>query len=243
MNPKDVIIKDLMIHVERIVRPVRADHSKMRMRRELLAHLQSAYEEERAGGLDDSAALVQAKRRLGNSPEITRQLQASVSRWERLAVTPFPRWFRISAILIAVLLPLMIAIIPAPAWLTAQHPWGTAPRASASELRHARFALAGAIVVFELYAYFSAFFMGKAFNFAIGIARGHWSRIIFFGLPLIPVQLLGHLFLSLALTGQMSIRALAPSAFILTAVLVGLALLVSLIHLPVHEWRSLDIAE
>ena len=44
--------------------------------------------------------------------------------------------------------------------------------------------------------------MAKAFNIAIGIARGHWSRIIFFGLPLIPVQLLWNLFLSLALTGH-----------------------------------------
>ena len=49
--------KDLMIYVERIVRPVRARQSrKLRMRRELLAHLEAALEEERCNRSDDAAA-------------------------------------------------------------------------------------------------------------------------------------------------------------------------------------------
>src|SRR5689334_20531134 len=41
-------MKALMVHVERIVRPVRASaRRKLRMRRELLVHLQSAVEQER----------------------------------------------------------------------------------------------------------------------------------------------------------------------------------------------------
>jgi hypothetical protein len=40
----------------------------------------------------------------------------------------------------------------------------------------------------------------------------------------------------------MAIGELAPSAFILTGLLVGVAILLSLIHLPIQEWRSLDLA-
>ena len=51
-------IKKLMIHVETLVRPVRATESrKLKMRRELLAHLTEALEEERAAGGSDAEAL------------------------------------------------------------------------------------------------------------------------------------------------------------------------------------------
>lgn len=77
-------MRELMIHVERVVRPVRActDH-KDRMREELLAHLTGLFEEERPRLGDDRAALEQALGRFGDAAELTQQLQASVSRMER----------------------------------------------------------------------------------------------------------------------------------------------------------------
>jgi hypothetical protein len=78
-----VELKDMMVHVERIVRPVRAQpRRKLAMRRELLGHLQAALEEERAGGLEEGAAWEAAKKRLGEPAELTRELQKSVG-WLR----------------------------------------------------------------------------------------------------------------------------------------------------------------
>src|SRR5215471_4585472 len=98
-------MNELMIHVERIVRPVTADVAKMRMRRELLAHLLAAYKEERNNGLDERAALENAKRRLGDPSELTRQLQASVARLDRLsgalATAPFPKSLCLGGLIIA----------------------------------------------------------------------------------------------------------------------------------------------
>jgi len=84
-------MKDLMIHVERIVRPVRARQSrKLRMRRELLAHLQAALEQERAHSADDASALEQARQRLGEPAELTRELQRSVPLIERVLLARTP---------------------------------------------------------------------------------------------------------------------------------------------------------
>jgi hypothetical protein len=90
MNDSD----DLMIHVERIVRPVRGFAGrKLRMRQELLAHLQAAVAEEREARTTDATALARAKARLGDPAELTLSLQASVPRAERVlaARLPLPR--------------------------------------------------------------------------------------------------------------------------------------------------------
>jgi hypothetical protein len=77
-------MQDFMIHVEKIVRPVRAVQSrKLRMRRELLTHLQSAFDEERARGIDEPTAMESAKRRLGAPAQLTSSLQQSVPWIER----------------------------------------------------------------------------------------------------------------------------------------------------------------
>jgi hypothetical protein len=82
---------ELMIHVERIVRPVRAMQSrKLRMRRELLAHLQAAYDEERAAGADEAIARDRASQRLGNPRELTQSLQQSVPWLERTLMMRVP---------------------------------------------------------------------------------------------------------------------------------------------------------
>jgi ATP-dependent Clp protease ATP-binding subunit ClpC len=79
-------MKELMVPVERAVRPVQAAAArKRRMRRELLAHLTGIYEQERARG-DESQALARALRRFGNPADLARELQASVPRPERWEV-------------------------------------------------------------------------------------------------------------------------------------------------------------
>ena len=83
---------DLMIPVERVVRPVRAgSRRKNRMREELLAHLTAIYQQERATLGDDRLAFAQAVRRLGDPSEVTRDLQDSVTRRERFEAS-VERW-------------------------------------------------------------------------------------------------------------------------------------------------------
>jgi hypothetical protein len=87
-------MKELMIHVEQIVRPVRAfAPRKLRMRRELLTHVQAALEEERGREGDEAAAVERATARLGEPSEMTRGLQESVPWGERMlmAKLPIPR--------------------------------------------------------------------------------------------------------------------------------------------------------
>ena len=85
-------MKELMIHVERIVKPVVATQGrKLRMRMELLAHLQATLDEERhrsAG--DERIAIEHAKLRLGDSVELTRNLQQTVPIVERILLAKLP---------------------------------------------------------------------------------------------------------------------------------------------------------
>ena len=180
---------DLMIHVERIVRPVRADGSKLRMRRELLAHLQMAFKEERERGLSESAALAEAQRRLGDPAELTRRLQASVSRFERLSVTPFPRWAARIPMIAAILLPLIIALTPAPAWLTVFRAERTSAGVSEDVARRARFALAGGVAAMELYVLLSYACIVKGIAIASGMSRRTWSMITIYGAMVLVSQL------------------------------------------------------
>jgi hypothetical protein len=84
-------MKELRVHVERAVRPVRASNRrKDRMREELLAHLAGVFEQERARLGDEDAALREALRRFGPAQELTRELQATVPRLERRVFMPLP---------------------------------------------------------------------------------------------------------------------------------------------------------
>jgi hypothetical protein len=88
-------MKDLMVHVERAVRPVRAnERRKLAMRRELLAHLTAIYDEEKARHSDDPAALRAALERFGEPAVLTRDLQAAVPLAERLLNVPIPGLWR-----------------------------------------------------------------------------------------------------------------------------------------------------
>src|ERR1700722_7000041 len=84
-------MKQLMIYVERIVRPIRAAESrKLQMRQELLAHLQLAIEDERAHGSDEATAIEAAVQRVGDPAELTRQLQRTVPWVQRILLFKFP---------------------------------------------------------------------------------------------------------------------------------------------------------
>jgi hypothetical protein len=71
--------------VERIVRPVRAPMStKRRMRDELLAHLESIYQEQIAAGDHPARALDVAAQRLGDPATLSRELNESLTVSERI---------------------------------------------------------------------------------------------------------------------------------------------------------------
>ena len=78
-------MKPLMIHVERAVRPVRAEEStKCNMRDELYAHITSIYEEELKRTGDENAAMEAACRRFGEPADLTAELQATIPWIERV---------------------------------------------------------------------------------------------------------------------------------------------------------------
>jgi len=75
--------RELMILVERVVRPLPIPLSRQkRLRTELLQHLQAIYAEELARGDDAVAALTRTEQRFGDSGSLTTELQRTVRRWE-----------------------------------------------------------------------------------------------------------------------------------------------------------------
>src|SRR5207253_3421217 len=86
-------MKELMIQVERAVRPVRVgNRRKDRMREELLAHITCIYEEELARRGDPRAALQAAVERFGDSAQLTLALQETVT-WPQRMDVGIERWF------------------------------------------------------------------------------------------------------------------------------------------------------
>jgi hypothetical protein len=85
-------MKELMIAVERAVRPIRASAGrKDRMREELLAHLTGLYDEELTRLGNGDAARAHALARFGNPADLTAELEASVAPRERIAIV-LERW-------------------------------------------------------------------------------------------------------------------------------------------------------
>lgn len=84
-------MKELRVHVERIVRPIRASVlRKNRMREELLGHLNTAFEEERLNAKADTEAIQRAVARLGDPATLREELQRSVPWYERLGHVRLP---------------------------------------------------------------------------------------------------------------------------------------------------------
>jgi len=217
-------MKELMIHVERIVRPVRADWSKARMRRELLEHLEAAFEEERGRGLDERAALVEAKRRLGEPADLTRELQGSVSRFERLAVTPFPGPVRLILLMIGLLLSAMFV-------------YAIARRLALGDMRMVFLAGIFTVALSGVFWYFA--FVGVVQR------RIRWGRVTWFGAAAVVVQVgwMGLFSLSLtgrAIPGDLSDAVLAQLAIPAFLVAVGISMVLT--QRRFKEWHELDIA-
>ncbi|GMV91306.1 MAG: hypothetical protein AMXMBFR82_10840 [Candidatus Hydrogenedentota bacterium] len=84
-------MKELRVHVERIVRPIRAGVlRKNRMRDELLGHLKTAFEEERFRTRSDAEAEQRAVARLGDPDALREELQRAVPWYERLGHVRLP---------------------------------------------------------------------------------------------------------------------------------------------------------
>lgn len=257
---------DLMTHVERIVRPVRADWSKLRMRRELLAHLQASYEEERARGLDHPAAVAAAKRRIGDPAALTAQLQDSVSRFERFAVSPLPgsrlldrlagryadiptlvSWGRArqpgtpfhwpSLLAAAVVLPILALILPTPAFLTSAMAPAAAPPG------HARLLIAAAVLAMECQA---ALYYVLWIDLSGIAGRRPWPRVIAFTAACVLAGVLWQCLLDQALAGHPLSIPLAQAVgeqLLLFTVILPATLFVTLARRRVRPWLSLDLAE
>ncbi|MBN2296649.1 MAG: hypothetical protein JXM70_29745 [Pirellulales bacterium] len=76
--------RELMVIVERAVRPVRASVSrKRRMREELLEHLAAVFESEMEQNTDIQAGMERARRRFGDPAKLTEELQQAVPWWDR----------------------------------------------------------------------------------------------------------------------------------------------------------------
>ncbi|MFO0849518.1 MAG: hypothetical protein U0871_13325 [Gemmataceae bacterium] len=117
---------ELMILVERAVRPVRAAPGrKLRMREELLAHLTGIFEEEKARLGDDRAAQTRAAERFGDPAALTAELEDSLGVRDRVAAA-LDRWFgwrppetaagymaRLTSLAFFALLPPVLAILAA----------------------------------------------------------------------------------------------------------------------------------
>ena len=80
----DQVRKELMIVVERAVRPVRASvYHKRRMREELLEHLSAVLDNEMELQDDIQTGLERAKQRFGDPIKLTEELQQTVPWWDR----------------------------------------------------------------------------------------------------------------------------------------------------------------
>ena len=80
----DAVQTQLMILVERAVRPVRGSISRKRkMREELLGHVTAVFAEESATLGDENAALERTKARFGNPAELTEQMERALPNGER----------------------------------------------------------------------------------------------------------------------------------------------------------------
>jgi hypothetical protein len=86
-------MNDFKVLVERVVRPVQAGPARaLRMRDELLAHLNGVYEQELARSGNEAEARAEAMRRLGDPAVLTRELESSLT-WRDRIEARVDRWF------------------------------------------------------------------------------------------------------------------------------------------------------
>ena len=218
-------MKELMIHVERIVRPLRGDVSKLRMRRELLAHLLAAYDQERLAGRSHDDALAEAKRRLGDPASLAAELQASMPWYETLGTTPFPRWLSVICWTAALVLPLVGgALIVLPAVPSPARP----------------LCIAGILLTALC---FPLWFLCVAPFFTNRIS---WPRVLIPGLAALSCQVLSQGMMAYSLSNRIDLRELAarlPGLLLIPAICIIPAVFQRFANRRVKPWLDLQIAE
>lgn len=81
----------MRIHVERLVRPIRAsEQHKNRMREEFLAHLEQRAAAARENGMSEDDAIASATKSLGDIDALRAELQATIPAVERMLFTKTP---------------------------------------------------------------------------------------------------------------------------------------------------------
>lgn len=218
-------MKELMIHVERIVRPLRGEGAKLRMRRELLAHLQAAYDQERGAGRGHDEALAEAKRRLGEPAALAAELQASIPWYEKIGSAPFPRWVSVICWAAALVVPLVAgALIVLPAVPFPARAW----------------CVAGMLLV-ELC--FPLWFLCVAPFF---VSRISWPRVVISGLAAMSCQFLGQGMMAYSLSRRIDGGELAASLLaqlVIPAFCVIPPAMQRFVMRPLKPWLDLEIAE
>jgi hypothetical protein len=253
-------MKELMVHVERAVRPVRAEPArKLKMRRELLTHLTSIYEEELARRSDPAAAPAEALRRFGDPAALTRELQDSVPALERILHTPIPSfgWMtaiqrlgsrrsgesdRHYAVRSAVWQGVLLTTSAAP--LVGIRMAGSGWALGSSELAVLAVCLAALVVLNSVFVYLLAGMArevcGDLRSAALFRAAGHWAGAVAAGLASAPVGA------RLLLGNESPHYRLPVIAAVLAVVLLGFAVLIRLdavVKRRQSEWTALEIGE
>ncbi len=256
-------MNDLMIHVERIVRPVRARQSrKLRMRRELLAHLQAALEEDRAHAPDEPSALEQATRRLGEPAELTRELQQSVPLIERLLLARTPmkwsRWEKHAGKVFGLYDPATVAhqlillgsgvLAVVIIWMFSPHiPPEARTRFFVDEFDHPGRAKTVITIVWAvqmIWFYFGMRFLTAA---AAPAGRFHLLRVIGAGILVLLAQGLLMFLIATQIIGRSPTPAEMAQSLGITLPLLGIGILVgrgvAALRRPYDEWLTLDLSQ
>ena len=85
--------RELMIIVERVVRPIQAPmQKKIRMREELYSLIEDTFTEERSAGHNNAEALQRTQARFGNLEELRGELQATIPNLTRI-ISQCDRWW------------------------------------------------------------------------------------------------------------------------------------------------------
>lgn len=243
MSDQELI--QLKVVVERAVRPVRAAlKAKLKMRRELLAHLLHVYEEEcrRADGND---AMARARERFGDPATLTRQLQDSVRRRDYVEIfledmiginrreSMLQRAARFGIFIGALFLVSLLGVMP---FVGDVGQWWTIPRLPALLMP----------ITMAILAFFAMLLTQGLRQAMYGVPRRSWTQMAAIALAsclLLPALI----FLCCIALGSDVSAALSDAVFLLAfapLAPLGLFIIVPLVHkelLLEEEWLNLDL--
>ena len=257
----EIIRNQLMVHVERIVRPVRATQSRrLRLRTELLDHLQAALAEERRHFPDDEPAAVEnAKRRLGEPAELTKKLQQTVPMVERILMARAPigrkvnAWESRSAQRIygirGVMTLMHTAILAAAAGFIVGVPVYMSQTVRDVLTHSAPAAHVETFLVGLLVGFYAMMLASYRFVFAAAAPgdRTNWRGILWRGALIVAMQIGSTFFTAAAGAGRSAtageVIACATATIALLAAMGFIARRIGILRRPYDPWLSLNIAE